>query len=238
VKKAIMAVLVAALLVSGLLIGCGGVLTGSGDLQTKEYALSDFTSVDIGSAFEFSITQSNSYGVSIIADDNILEQVMVTKQGNTLNIGLKAIPTLGPVTLKAEITMPQLDSLEVSGASRGSVSGFSSNEKLDLEVSGASRVTGDIAAGDTDFDVSGASTVQLEGSANNILADVSGASRLNLDGFKVNNADVTFSGASTGVVNLDGKLDADLSGASKLSYIGEPIMGDIDTSGASKLNRK
>jgi hypothetical protein len=71
-----------------------------------------------------------------------------------------------------------------------------------------------------------------------MVADVSGASRLNLGDFKVNDADVTLSGASSGTVNTGGRLDANLSGASKLSYIGEPTVGDINTSGASTLSKK
>ncbi|MFC1972584.1 head GIN domain-containing protein [Chloroflexota bacterium] len=237
-KKAIIAVLLIVFLSSGLMVGCGGVLIGSGKIKTKEYTFRDFTSVEISSAFEFEITQSASYGISITADDNVLEKVEVTKEGNTLKIGLKTIPSLGPVTLKAEVTMPELHGLAVSGASRGTVSDFSSAENLDINVSGASKVTGDITAGDTDFEVSGASTVQLEGSANNMVANVSGASRFNFGGFMVNNANVTFSGASNGTVNPSGKLDANLSGASKLSYIGNPTMGNINTSGASTLSKK
>ena len=237
-KRAIVAALVLVILTAGLQAGCGGVFTGSGNLETKEYTFTDFTSVEISSAFEFDISQSSSYGVSITADDNVLEKVEVTKEGNALKIGLKTMPRLGPATLKAEVTMPQLHGLVVSGASRGTISDFSSAENLDITVSGASKVTGDITAGDAEFDISGASTIQLEGSASDMAANVSGASRLNMGGFMVNNANVTFSGASNGTINVTGKLDAALSGASKLSYIGEPTMGNINTSGASTLSRK
>jgi hypothetical protein len=95
-----------------------------------------------------------------------------------------------------------------------------------------------MTASNIEFDISGASRIQLEGSANDMVASVSGASRLNLGSFTVNNADVSFSGASSGTINLDGRLDADLSGASRLSYIGEPTMGTINTSGASTLSKK
>jgi hypothetical protein len=61
---------------------------------------------------------------------------------------------------------------------------------------------------------------------------------MKLAGFTVNNADVSLSGASNGTVNLSGKLDANLSGASKLEYIGEPTMGAINTSGASTISKK
>ncbi|MFC2023093.1 head GIN domain-containing protein [Chloroflexota bacterium] len=237
-KKLIVAMLIVVLLANGLLVGCGGILTGSGNLKTEEYSFSDFNKVEISSAFNFEISKSSSYSVSVTADDNIIEKVRVTKEGHTLKIGLQPFIRLGSVTLRANVVMPQLHGLDVSGASRGTVSEFSSIEDIDIKVSGASRVTGDITGGDAEFDISGASTIQLEGSATNIVADVSGASSFDLGGFKVNNANIDISGASTGTVNLSGRLDADVSGASKLSYIGEPTMGNINTSGASTLSKK
>ena len=217
-------------------------LVGSGNLESESYAFSDFTEVEISSAFEFEIEQSSSYSINVTADDNIMEYVQVSKDGQTLKIGLRTGVGifLGPVsvTLKASVTMPQLNGLTASGASHGTVSGFNSAEDLDITVSGASRVTGDITAGDVQFGISGASTIQLEGSANDIDANVSGASHLNLDDFTVSDVDVNFSGASSGTVNLNGRLDANLSGASTLWYIGEPTATDINTPGASTVSKK
>lgn len=240
-KAIIIIVIVAAVAVTCTLLvlrGWPGVLIGSGNLETEEYAFTNFTKVEISSAFDFEIKQSGSYSINVTADDNVMDYVQVSKDGQTLKIGLKTVTWLGPVTLRASVTMPQLSDLTVSGASHGTVSDFSSTEDLDITVSGASRVTGDITAGNVEFDISGASTIQLEGSANDMDASVSGASHLNLDAFIVNNADVNFSGASTGTVNLDGRLDANLSGASRLWYIGEPVMGTIDISGASTISKK
>lgn len=180
-KKAIVAVLVAVFLTSGLLAGCvGGVVVGSGNLDTQEMDFSDFTRVEVSSAFEVEIAQSGSYSVSITADDNLFDYIQVSKQGTTLKIRLEPALHYAFTTLQAKITMPQLYGLALSGATRGTVSGFSSTDNIDIEVSGASslnlvemsagdvefdisgasRVTGDITADDADFDVSGASTVQ------------------------------------------------------------------------------
>jgi len=52
------------------------------------------------------------------------------------------------------------------------------------------------------------------------------------------NADVSLSGGSRATINLDGRLDADLSGGSNLLYIGDPTMGDINTSGGSTVGKK
>ena len=257
-KRIVVVALVAALLTLVFSVGCELVeMTGSGDLETKEFDFSDFTRVEVGSAFEVKVDQSDSYSVSVTADDNLFDRIEVSKQGSTLKIDVKRA-TLLRATLEAEITMPELRGVDLSGATHGTMSGFSSTENLDIElsgassldmvemsagdvklrISGASRASGDVAAGDVEFDLSGASTVELQGSAGDIVVDGSGASRVKLGGFSVNNADVNLSGASTGTVNLDGTLDADLSGASKLSYIGQPTMGTINTSGASTIGKE
>ena len=260
VKRAIVAVLLAVFVLSGLFAGCvGGVIIGSGNLETQEMDFSGFTSVEVGHAFEVEIARSDSYSVIITADDNLFEHIQVSQAGETLTVGVKPLSGYLSGTLKAEITMPALTGLDLSGATRGSVEGFSSPEDFDLDLSGASSldmtnmaaggikfdlsgassVSGDITAtGDGHFDLSGASRVELAGSASDIVIEASGASSLNLADLPVNNANVRLSGASQATVNLDGRLDANLSGASRLSYIGEPTLGNISTSGGSTVTKR
>jgi len=255
----VVAVLVVTLLISGLSVGCQEVgvigVKGSGNLETQNFNFSDFTRVDIGSAFEVNIVQSDSYDVSITTDDNLFKYIQVSKVGETLKIGLKMAQYID-INTRAEISMPQLRGLELSGATYGTVSGFSSTESLDVELSGASsldlaemsagdvkfnifgasKVTGKIVANDTKFNIEGASIAQLEGSASGMTVDAEGSSRVELSDFTVENVAIKLSGASTGTVNVYGRLDADLGEASKLSYIGEPTIGTIKTSGASTLS--
>ncbi len=237
----IVAIVVAVVAICTVLIlkGWPGVLIGSGNLETEEYAFANFTRVEISSAFEFEIKQSGSYSINVTADDNVIDRVQISQDGQTLKIRIGGAPTsFRSVTLKAVVTMPQLGGLTVSGASRGTVSDFSSAEGLNITVSGASMVTADITAGDIGFDASGASIIQFEGSADDMVAVVSGASTFDLGDFTVNNANVKISGASTGTINLDGRLDASVSGASTLLYIGDPLMGTINVSGASTLRER
>jgi len=256
--KKVLAAFIMVLIFSLLIVGCEDVVTGSGELKTEEYDFNDFDSVEISHAFNFEIQRGDSYRVSITADDNILEYIRVSQTGRTLKIGLDWLVRFGDATLEADITMPEVRGLDISGASSGRMAEFSSAESLnidisgassleligisagdiDFDVSGASRATGDITAGDAGFDVSGASTVELEGSAQDMGIDASGASHVKLADFVVNNAEVDLSGASSGIVNLSGELSADVSGASKLEYIGEPSLGSMDISGASTIKKK
>ena len=259
-RKPVISIILVAILITVSLSGClrGGVVTGSGNMVTEEMNFSDFTRVEAGYAFEVEITQSGSYSISITADDNLFDFIQVSKTGKTLKIRLQSGYDYQSVTTRAKITTPELRGLGLSGATQGTVIGFSSTEdfKLDLSgassldmsdmsagdikfgLSGASSVTGVItASGDAQFNLSGASAAELKGSANDMLIDASGASHLELADFPVCNADVGLSGSSGSTINLDGRLGADLSGASYLRYIGEPTMGDIETSGGSVMEK-
>ena len=78
----------------------------------------------------------------------------------------------------------------------------------------------------------------LTGSGKRLDVNASGASSAGLEDLKVVDADVEFSGASHGTVNLTGRLDVTLSGASSMSYIGTPTLGRHNLSGASSMRQK
>lgn len=227
-----------------LLAGCGllqeVLITGSGNVVTREFALSGFDKVDVSNAFTAEISQGDTFSVVIRIDDNLVQYLEVVKQGSMLKIGLKPFRryAIRNATLEAKVTLPQLTGLDLSGASHGTITGFKSTKALDMDLSGASHLTGDMEAGDARFDISGASHVTLSGSAQDVTIDASGASHVNLADFTVADADVGVSGASNVTVNANGKLDVNASGASHVYYLGSPTLGKIETSGASSVERK
>jgi ribosomal protein L40E len=233
---------VGAILAAAFLLGVWhpfGQVVGSENLVTQEKFFSDFSVVEVGSEFEVEITQSNSYSIKITADDNILDYVEVFKTSDTLTIRLKLGYSYQSTTLSAKITMPTLYELELSGGTHGTVEGFSSSHEFVLGLSGGSSLTGDfMTSEDGQFTLSGGSTLSIDGAANDLRITGSSGSHLELSNFTVHNANVDLSGGSHATVNLDGRLDADLSGGSTLLYIGDPALGDIDTSGGSTIGRK
>jgi hypothetical protein len=213
-------------------------LRGSGVLVTQEMNLSGFKRLVISHAFEADVTQSDTYSVLITVDDNLVDHLDVSKRGDTLYVGMDDISLFGNATLRATITMPTLEGVEASGASKVTVSGFRSSGRLDLEASGASSIQGEIYCGNIQVRVSGASSVTLDGSGGNGDIGVSGASRARLEGFALQDVDVEASGASSATVNAAGTLDAEASGASTILYVGNPRLGRIEESGASSVKPK
>ncbi|HEV2210411.1 MAG TPA: head GIN domain-containing protein [Verrucomicrobiae bacterium] len=225
-----------------LFAGCDGLIgfsgiTGSGKLVTKQFELTGFSGVDAGSAFQVELSQGERFGVTVTADDNLVEDLEVAVSGHQLHLGLKPNVNVRNATLKAVITMPALAGLHLSGAATTTVAGFNSSRPLDVELSGASTLRGEIRAGDARFDVSGASSVELHGSAANVRCRASGASHADLEQFRCNDATVESSGASSVTLNASGKLELEANGASSVRYLGQPANVEARTSGASSIKK-
>ncbi len=241
-----------------LLAGCTGwgLVVGKGDIISKQFDFKDFNAIQAGSAIEVQVNQADTYGVTISTYENIFDHLDVTQSGKTLDIHLKS-GSFGRTDIKAVITMPELASFDLSGASKGNVQGFKATNDLTLkvsgasqltlnkeagkttaDVSGASKVTGQLKAQNTKFTVSGASHFELSGSATDVTYNISGASQAVTRDFQIQNAEVTVSGASKATVNASGTISVDATGASTLEYFGNPNLKTVNVSGASKLSHR
>ncbi len=223
-----------------LAAACGyghGSTSGSGHIVTEQRDFTDFTALDVGNIFDTEVVQSDSFSITITADDNVLERVKVSKDGEELKLRLER-RRYHHITLTAKIAMPVLSGLELDGLSRVTVTGFKSSQDLHLDLSEASSLTGDMEAGDVVIEASDASAVTLAGSASTLTLDASGRSRVDLADFAVNEASVELSGLSRATVSASERLDpVDLSGDSRLEYLGDPTFGEVDTSNDSAIHR-
>jgi hypothetical protein len=241
-KKRTIPIVVALMLVVLTSLGVGGCIgenvTGSGNLTTETHDLTDFTRIEAHSGFELEVTMSDTFSIKITADDNVHEYIVVEKSGDTLEIGLRGTRFYHSVTLEAEVTMPALYKIELSGGSQAYITGFSSAHDLEANLSGGSQLSGDISTGDAEFELSGGSQVDLEGAGEDLAIDASGGSRLDLEEFPIDDASIDMSGGSRATINISGILNAALSGGSRIEYVGEPTLGDLEMSGESKVERK
>jgi hypothetical protein len=231
-------------------------LLGSDRVVTQQLPFADFVNVEVDCAFVFEISASSAYSVAITTNENVFPYVDVVKSGNTLRLTLKAGRFEHRPVLEARIKMPALHKLRQAAATKGIVGGFNSDGPFDLylsgasalhmdmtvgdakiEVSGASRAGGTLRARNVDCVLSGASRAELRGSAASLILSAWGATAVDLTELVARRATVYLKGASRATVNVSGQLDIDLSGASRLNYIGRPELFEISLSGASTLNQ-
>jgi hypothetical protein len=225
------------LLIMSPMILSAGKIRGNGDLVTLKEDIKDFDQIEISHTFKVTIKYAKDYSVSVEVDENLKDHVVVEKRGQRLKIGLEDGYCYSSAHLEAAITLPDIKQLSLSGASSAVISGFEFSHSFDLDLSGASKVSGMLETGDVDLNLSGASTVDLKGKGRNLDVHASGASTLKTEQFMVKDARLSLSGASNCFVNIAGELDVHASGSSNVKYCGKGTLGSIEASGCSRVKR-
>jgi hypothetical protein len=218
-----------------LLAGCGRIVTGSGVVVEETRSAEGVTRLDVSSTFDVTVRQGEGAELVLRIDEAAADRVVAEVQGDTLRLGIPRTVTLRDVTLEAELTVADLEALEVSGASRLTIDGNLESDGLDVDLSGASNIDGDVSLDQLRAEVSGASTLALTGEVAEATLDGSGASSLELAELQIAVLDAELSGASSGVVRVTDELAVDLSGASSLTYAGDPEITSQEVTGASSL---
>jgi Putative auto-transporter adhesin, head GIN domain len=210
-------------------------ITGSGSVVRRPFRLDGFTRLDVQDAFNVSVRRGETDSVVLRVDDNLVDRLDVRVTSGELHIGLRPRTSTRHATLEAEVTMRSLTAIAAGGASEVTLPDVTDSEHLEVKLSGASRLEGGFAAGTATFGLSGSSDAEIHGTGTTVTVEARGASQLSMDEFQIGSLSVSLSGASQASVSVTDTIAADLSGASILTYRGDPTFTRRKTSGTSVI---
>lgn len=249
------------LLLGASMAGASGVSDeGSGNLVTQRLALAGFTGIEVSGSWQVTV-RPGPYDVHVTVDDNVIDDLQIELRGDALHFGLRPHFSLRRVTLRAEVTMPTLDAVAVSGSGDATFSEFES-ASLRLSVTGSGDVEGSgITVGALDAGVSGSGDIMLEGCASesaqvsitgsgdvtlrgasdeqptgSLTLQISGSGSADLDGCAFASANVRITGSGSGTLTLgSGDLIGSISGSGEVRYRGSPTRVDVRTTGSGRV---
>jgi len=193
-------------------------VVGSGVIVEDERLVGAFEELQADNAIEVTVDAGQDQRVVVTGDDNIVPLVRTTVSGGRLTVGYAPNTTVQPSEpVVVRIAVPDLTFTGASGASRVALSGLRS-DALELQASGASRIT-------------------AAGAGSKLKIGASGASRVEAVDLPAWEASVEASGASSVSVDVSDRLEAEASGASNVCYRTEPAAVDANTSGASTVDQ-
>lgn len=212
------------------------------DANAQVRNVSSFSKIRVSSAISLYLSQGNTQGVAVSAED----ADAISKIRTEVNNGVLKIYVENGVWngwnwsnkhLKAYVTFTTLEMLDVSGASNVELTDPINVGDFKLELSGASNMKGVIKGSDLKFNVDGASNAKIDVTGTSFEISQSGAS--NFKGqISTPKASFDLSGAST--IDVDGTaatLVIDASGAS--NFKGGDLQAEnckIEATGASSAN--
>jgi len=147
---------------------------GSGDIETKEIAASDFTGINVTGTCNVDFTIADTFSVKLHAQQEVLDVMTCRVVSGILQIGFD--PDFNVNTdkeISASIMGPSLSFIGVSGAGNYALRG-SKQSQLDIQISGTCDVQAfDMEVDDCRIGISGAGNCEVNVSQS-LQVDISG----------------------------------------------------------------
>ena len=178
-----------------------------------------YTELQIENAINVIVSNEQDQ-ISVITTEKLINDVVIEKTDNKLRLYLKKNIHLYRSDIKIILPYnPNLQEIELSGASNFQSEFTLKNEKIDINLSGASDFQCDIEAKEIEIELSGSADFK-----GNLIAQ---------------NIDIELSGSS----DIEGNITAqntniELSGSSDATLCGETNTLSIESSGASSITKK
>ncbi|MEL7160076.1 MAG: DUF2807 domain-containing protein [Bacteroidota bacterium] len=190
-------------------------VTGSGNLITDDRSGSTFSAITVNDAFEVTIRQGDQHAIVITADDNVLDRITATSRNGNLLVEVNGNQNFRNVTLRADITLPDLTRLELNDAIDAELIDFITTTNLTIVLNDAT-------------------TLDATGSAPTLELDVNDASKLLGFGFTTGTCNARVNDASRVELRVTDRLAGTVNDASVFRYRGDPEL-DISTNDASRV---
>ncbi len=186
----------------GSFFGGKDAIKGEGPVISKSFDLKDFDRIVINGQADAVFTQSDTYELTLRAQENVFDYVDYRVEGTTLILELKDKRSVRSTEFEVTLKAPALKGLEINGAADFDIpAGLKSDDDLQIEVNGAGDLTfNGVRCNNLSIQANGAADVDLTAiDVQNLKVDVNGAGDVNVEG---NAADANLS------VNGAGDIDA------------------------------
>ncbi len=209
---------------------------GNGNVITKTRTLDNFNEINVCSGIDLYIKKDATMKVEVVADENLHEFIITEVKNGVLNIYLKKC-ILKSKSLRVNVSYIELKTLKGSGGSDIYTEAPIQQQDLTIEMSGGSDLKMDCQLTNLTCSLSGGSDATLKGTVENCSFTNKGGSDIKAGELLISKCNINSSGGSDAKINVKDELSAIASGGSDINYIGEPKLIEINTSGASDINK-
>jgi hypothetical protein len=183
--------------------GMGPGIKGSGKRVTEKRQIGPFTSISTEGAFEIEIVCQKDLSMEVEGDDNVLPLVTSEVSKNELLLtNSQGYSTDQPVRFK--ISVPNIEAFSTNGAGKVQITGVN-NEKLQIFANGVA-------------------VINVSGTTKMIGIDTNGASKIDTHNLRAARAVVDSKGVSKVDLGVSDQLDITVSGPSRVTYRGDPVV--------------
>jgi hypothetical protein len=233
-------------------------IEGDGIIKNERRRLRGFSQIENSTEFDIVFKIADTTGLNIIADRNLIDNIISEVSGNVLEIKTNpgnacfsysqrpvievSSPDLNSVTLSGsgDFLADQMDgnlvSVKLSGSGEIKVEHISCDD-LYVSISGSGNILlGDTRSTNSDAFISGSGNMLIVGECDKSTIKTSGSGNIFADSYPAETASVTISGSGDSYVNVIERLTGAISGSGNIYVKGNPLI-DVRVSGSGRVIR-
>lgn len=198
-----------------------GQIDGNGNVITEIREVGDFTGVRGSAGMDVFLTEGTENKVVVEADENLMEIIETSVEGNTLKIGTQK--SIGrSKSRKVHVTYVKLENIEASSGADVIANSVIKNETLSLESSSGADLELEILAKEVYINTSSGADIKVTGRAERLVADASSGSDLKARQLEVLSCKAEASSGASIEVNTKKEMEGHASSGGDIRYYGNP----------------
>ncbi len=199
----------------------------SGNLEMREYPVSDFSKVEIEGNYRVYLHQVPVPYLRIYAPHkNLFDELEVDSNGRTLELSVRK-KGLNLSKIELHIGFSALEDLRVKGGITMKTNGYIEVSDLEIYVEGGVSVDMKMKARTLAIHSAGGALFELAGVADRLSVRVAGAGHVNARELTAREVLFKVEGVGFGAVYATDLLDVQIEGAGKVTYKGTPKVNRI-----------
>ena len=209
--------------------------------KTKNVAVSNFNQVAVSAGIELHLTQGNAESAKIIAQDDVIDEVVVERSGNRVKVGWKENWGFNNKrrnkSAKVYITYKTLNNISASSGSSLKTDNMLKADRLEASVSSGASINAQITCDELILGTSSGASAAFAGTATNMKIESSSGSSINASGLMTQYAKVDSSSGSDITINVNKALETHTSSGSSIRYKGNAAVKNNSKERSSSVSR-
>ncbi len=233
--KIIAAFSIALLLGSCININLGE--NGNGKVVTEEREVSqDFTEVRGSAGLDVYLTQGGENKIVVEADENLHQYIETTIENGKLHVTTSE--DIGRSTAKkVYVTYKELNNIEASSGADVVVNSVVKSQNLSLKSSSGADLEVEVFTQELTVKSSSGADLEVSGKASSLNADASSGSEIDAKELLVINCIAEASSGAEVTVNVQEKLETQVSSGGEINYYGDPVSVNSNESHSGSVRK-
>ncbi len=202
---------------------CQRPITGEGELIKESRNIKSFNNLVLNIPAHVSIVVTDSNSLTLVAQENIVENIDIKRKNNRLIIQSNRI-LKSDKPIEILITCTSLKGIELNGSGKIDIINQYSTPKANFLVSGSGKIQTNLNAKEIKSQINGSGEMNFSGTVQKLNIEINGSGDINAQDLAANSCDIDINGSGKAYLTVKDKLDIRIVGSGDVIYAGEPVI--------------